>query len=82
MASPGAAADVVKTGLNIYTGGTALQQAFIFVFLGLMLSFHRGASPLRAGVSVQSRWREWKPLLFALYGALVCITLCPSLNSR
>ncbi|KAK1751948.1 RTA1 like protein-domain-containing protein [Echria macrotheca] len=75
MASPGAAPETVKTGLNIYTGGTALQQLFIFIFLGLMIMFHRACSPLRNGVSVHGGGRDWKPLLLALYGVLVCITI-------
>ncbi len=71
MASPTAGADIIRTGLNIYLGGTALQQFFIVVFLGLMIAFQRRCAQ-------HERFdgkRGWRPLLFALYGALGCITV-------
>lgn len=70
MANPEASAEILKIGMNIYLGGMGVQQFFIVLFLGLMIAFQR-----RCGrVSLDGR-RSWRPLLFALYGALVCITV-------
>lgn len=72
MASPGASASIIKTGLNIYMAGMGLQQFFITTFLCLMIAFQRA---VRGGYPIQDGKRSWKPLLFALYGVLVCITV-------
>lgn len=78
MASPGNDPEYIKRGLDIYTGGTALQQFFIFIFIGLMIVFQRQVSQLgyssvgeMGGVAKKS----FKPLLFALYGTLLFITV-------
>jgi hypothetical protein len=71
MASPTASANIIRTGLNIYLGGMALQELFIVVFLGLMIAFQR-----RCVQNEQfDRKPSWRPLLFALYGVLVFITV-------
>lgn len=71
MASPSASASIIRTGLNIYLGGMALQQFFIVVFLGLMIAFQRQCSRHQ----VLAARPAWRPLLFGLYGVLVCITV-------
>ncbi|KAM7212587.1 hypothetical protein V8F06_012046 [Rhypophila decipiens] len=48
MASPGNDPDYIKRGLDIYTGGTALQQFFIFIFIRIMfriVEFAKGFGP-------------------------------------
>lgn len=85
MASPGSDPEYIKRGLNIYTGGTALQQLFIFIFIGLMIVFQRQASGQPPYSSVGGEYysetsrgvpkKSFKPLLFALYGALLFITV-------
>ena len=83
MASPGASPDTIKIGLNIYLAGMGMQQFFIVVFLGLMVMFQMRCNRVIAeGNLAHEGKRPWKPLLFALYGVLVCITVCfcPDLN--
>jgi hypothetical protein len=71
MASPGASANIIQIGLNIFMGGIGLQLLFILVFLGLMGAFHRRCS--QAPQVVDGGKRGWRPLLWGLYGVLVCI---------
>ncbi|KAL7791535.1 RTA1 like domain-containing protein [Trichoderma ceciliae] len=40
MVSPGTSASVQKIGLHVYEGGLGLQEAFILIFLALMIAFH------------------------------------------
>ncbi|KAK7732986.1 hypothetical protein SLS57_000930 [Botryosphaeria dothidea] len=74
MASPSASADIIKTGINVYMGGMGLQEAFILCFIGLMIVFQRQAQKLDA-CGLTHRQYSWRPLLFALYGALVAVTV-------
>ena len=64
-------ASMVTLGLNIYSGGVALQQVFILSFITLIIIFHRKA--LR-GEIVQGRY-GWKRLLYPLYATLLLITV-------
>jgi hypothetical protein len=78
MTTPGADAQVLKTGINVYMAGIGVQEAFIVFFLVLMIVFHRQRlsqerQPTEGHVS---RDRSWRPLLFAMYGVLVAITVC------
>ncbi|KAM7186224.1 RTA1 like domain containing protein, partial [Naviculisporaceae sp. PSN 640] len=81
MASPGGEPEQIKRGLDIYTGGTALQQFFIFIFIGLMIMFQRQVTKLGySSVGYASETggvakKSYKPLLFALYGTLLFITV-------
>lgn len=75
MASPGASPSIIKTGLNLYLGGLGLQMFFIALFCCLMFHFQRAGSHSRGGYSSHDGHRSWKPLLFALYGVLACITV-------
>ncbi|KKY27425.1 putative rta1 domain protein [Diplodia seriata] len=74
MASPGASADIIKTGIDVYMGGMGLQEAFILFFLGLMVMFHRQSLALEAA-GMAHRQYSWRPLLYALYGTLTAITV-------
>ncbi|OJD31022.1 rta1 domain protein [Diplodia corticola] len=74
MASPGASADIIKTGIDVYMGGMGLQEAFILCFLGLMVMFHRQSLALEAA-GLAHRQYGWRPLLYALYGTLTAITV-------
>ncbi|KAK3291081.1 RTA1 like protein-domain-containing protein [Chaetomium fimeti] len=71
MATPSAGANAVRIGLNIYLGGLGLQELFVLLFLGLMVLFQRQCSRTKTLDEKPS----WRPLLFALYIVLVCITV-------
>ncbi|KAK6076447.1 RTA1 domain-containing protein [Seiridium cupressi] len=77
MASPGASANIIKTGLNVYLAGMSFQQFFIVVFLWLMIEFHIRCNSWGPGGAAEqgAGKRSWKPLHFALYGVLLCITI-------
>ncbi|KAM7196697.1 RTA1 like domain containing protein [Rhypophila sp. PSN 637] len=81
MASPGNDPEYIKRGLDIYTGGTALQQFFIFIFIGLMIVFQRRVSQVgNVGYTYANETggvpkKSYRPLLFALYGTLLFITI-------
>lgn len=74
MATPGSDPNVIKTGINVYMGGIGLQQAFILIFICLMALFQRRAKMLEATEGIH-REQKWRPLLYALYGALTAITV-------
>jgi hypothetical protein len=74
MASPGAPQNSIKTGIHVYMGGIGLQQAFILLFTALMVRFQLRAKELEATEGTY-RDRNWRPLLYALYGALAAITV-------
>jgi hypothetical protein len=44
MAGPGASSESQKKGLNIYMGGIGMQEGFIVLFLGLVVTFRRKGS--------------------------------------
>ncbi|GAB1318302.1 RTA1 like protein-domain-containing protein [Madurella fahalii] len=75
MAGPDGDANIIRIGLNIYLAGMGVQQFFIIIFLGLMVAFQRHCTRTSAEYSADDRKRSWKPLLFALYAVLVCITV-------
>ena len=62
---------MVTLGLNIYSGGVALQQVFILSFISLIIIFHR---KMLRGEMVQGR-HGWKRLLYPLYATLLLITV-------
>ncbi|MCJ1316866.1 hypothetical protein MMC15_002187 [Xylographa vitiligo] len=62
---------MVTLGLNIYSGGVALQQVFILSFISLIIIFHR---KMLRGEKFQGR-HGWKRLLYPLYATLLLITL-------
>ena len=67
--------DIAKTGRNIYMVGVGIQLAFVMVFLGLTVTFHRDlAYNTRAGiVKLTSRWT--KALLWVVYAVLLLIVV-------
>lgn len=76
MANPTGGPKIVDIGLKVYLAGMGVQELFIVIFVGLMIAFQRRC--FGAGdVDVEKRW---KPLLFALYGVLVFITVTISLG--
>lgn len=75
MVSPGADANVIKIGIDVYMAGIGLQEAFILFFLFLMVKFHRRAIFLEREGIVINRERRWRSLLFALYVVLLAITV-------
>ena len=46
IATPGADANTIKIGLDIYTAGVGIQEACIIAFVCLMVMFHRKAAAL------------------------------------
>jgi hypothetical protein len=76
MTSPGASASTIQNGLHVYTAGIGLQEAFVLVFVALMICFHREAVALeRAGADRGLRERGWRQPLYALYGVLLVISV-------
>ncbi|KAK4153966.1 RTA1 like protein-domain-containing protein [Chaetomidium leptoderma] len=75
MANPGSSADVIKIGLNIYLTGVGVQQFFIILFVGLMYAFQRRCTQARGTGFGHDGKKSWRPLLFAQYGVLTCITV-------
>lgn len=75
MATPGASASTIKTGLDIYMGGIGVQQFFICCFLLLAVQFHRKMLQLekQGGLRGDKMW--WKGLLYSLYFSLIAITV-------
>lgn len=73
MANPGNDSSTMKTGVDVYMGGIAVQEAFVLFFISLMVLFHRQSISLETSIRV--RERPWRPLLYALYGVLLAITV-------
>jgi hypothetical protein len=74
MASPGASASTIKTGVNVYMIGIGTQEFFILLFICLMILFHRRAIQLENS-GEGNREVPWRMLLYALYVVLVAITV-------
>ncbi|KAF2874642.1 RTA1 like protein-domain-containing protein [Massariosphaeria phaeospora] len=76
MAGPGASPESQKKGLNIYMGGIGMQEGFIVLFLGLVITFHRDQLQAeRVGRLTADKIGGWKWLIWALYGCLLAITI-------
>ncbi|KAK4245133.1 RTA1 like protein-domain-containing protein [Corynascus novoguineensis] len=78
MANPQSGPTIMQVAMYVYTGGTSLQQLFILIFLGLMVAFQRRcsrASPTTPDGDESVEKPGWRPLLYALYAVLVCITV-------
>ncbi|KAK7990684.1 hypothetical protein PG990_014964 [Apiospora arundinis] len=71
MASPGSGGDIVQKGLKVYLVGMGIQQFFIVVFCMFMIRFNIRQ---RQGYGYAGK-SDWRPLIYALYAALVCITI-------
>ncbi|KAK7960612.1 hypothetical protein PG996_011257 [Apiospora saccharicola] len=72
MASPGSGGDIVQKGLKVYLVGMGIQQFFIVVFLMFMIHFHLRQ---RKGYGYVDKGSDWRPLIYALYATLACITI-------
>jgi hypothetical protein len=75
MAGPGADPKVVKIGINVYMAGIGIQEAFILVFVGLMVTFQRKAKALEQQGVTSVREKRWRMLQYTLYAVLVAITV-------
>jgi hypothetical protein len=76
MAGPGASVEAQRNGLNVYMGGIGMQEGFIVVFLGLVVTFHRDQLHAeRVGRVAVEKMGRWKGMIFALYACLAAITV-------
>ncbi|KAF2116441.1 RTA1 like protein-domain-containing protein [Lophiotrema nucula] len=75
MLSPGASASTMKTGKNVYMTGVGVQQLFILLFIGLIVKFHVEVNQLERNGVVNHAGKRWRWLTYALYAALVLITI-------
>jgi hypothetical protein len=76
MAGPGASPESQKKGLDIYMGGIGMQEGFIVVFLGLVITFHRNQLQAeRLGRLADDKKGGWRWMIYALYGCLLAITI-------
>ncbi|KAI1775987.1 RTA1 like protein-domain-containing protein [Hypoxylon cercidicola] len=77
MAGPAAPADEQLRAIHIYMAGIGLQQLFIVIFVAFAFKFqvemHKQGVHKRG--SQANRRSGWRPILFALYVSLTCITV-------
>ncbi|KAK6851906.1 hypothetical protein PG995_012031 [Apiospora arundinis] len=62
---------ILCRGLKVYLVGMGIQQFFIVVFCMFMIRFNLRQ---RQGYGYAGK-SDWRPLIYALYAALVCITI-------
>ncbi|CAI7663034.1 unnamed protein product [Penicillium glandicola] len=62
-------------GIHIYMGGIGLQEFFILCFLVLAVQFHRSMLKLERAGHLAVEKKNWRRLLYALYGSLIAITV-------
>ncbi|CAK7226437.1 hypothetical protein SCUCBS95973_006199 [Sporothrix curviconia] len=77
MVVPGASANTVKIGIDVYMAGLGLQEFFILVFLSLMVIFHRDCLALERNGSLTRApgfLRGWRGMLYTLYVVLGLIS--------
>ncbi|GAM86239.1 hypothetical protein ANO11243_042510 [Dothideomycetidae sp. 11243] len=74
MAGPGSDAASQKRGTHIYMGGIGMQEAFILLFLCLIIKFHLDQIRAERIRSLAMEKTRWRPLIYALYSCLACIT--------
>ncbi|KAF2148144.1 hypothetical protein K461DRAFT_211411, partial [Myriangium duriaei CBS 260.36] len=75
MAGPSSSPEAMMNGIHIYMGGIGLQEFFILLFMGLMIKFHRDQIFAERMSMVPTHKTSWKPIMYALYGCLVAITV-------
>lgn len=63
-------------GLKIYQAGIGIQQGFIFLFLFIIITFHRNMHDLERRGWRDSHGRKWKLMIWVLYLVLALITVC------
>ncbi|KAL2074073.1 hypothetical protein VTL71DRAFT_7851 [Oculimacula yallundae] len=74
MAGVGAPPEQMKTGLDIYKAGIALQEVFVIFFLGLAAYFHVTMWKLERNGILPLEKKTWPRLLGAVYMSLVFIS--------
>ncbi|KAF2678302.1 hypothetical protein K458DRAFT_409045 [Lentithecium fluviatile CBS 122367] len=75
MLSPGGSESTMTAGKNIYMSGVGVQQAFILLFTALIVRFQLDVQRLEPGNTVDIRAKRWLWVTFALYAALVLISI-------
>ncbi|CAK7235066.1 hypothetical protein SBRCBS47491_009163 [Sporothrix bragantina] len=77
MVVPGASANVIKIGIDVYMAGLGLQEFFILIFLSLMIVFNRDCLALeRDGFMTRQNGflHGWRGMLYTLYLVLGLIS--------
>ena len=74
MAGVGAPPEQMKTGLDIYKGGIALQEVFVILFIGLAVVFQLKMRKLQSSAILPLEKRTWPRLLYAVYASLTFIS--------
>ena len=67
--------NTILLGIHVYMGGIGLQEFFILCFMALAIQFHRRMLVLERQGAIDSYKPSWRPLLYALYASLICITV-------
>jgi hypothetical protein len=80
MLNPGNDASAQDAGKKIYMTGVGVQEAFILLFLGLIVKFHVDAlrldrQGLLVGTGLSRRAGMWKWVTYSLYVVLLLITM-------
>ncbi|PNS20101.1 Isotrichodermin C-15 hydroxylase [Sphaceloma murrayae] len=75
MAGPDASAETRKKGIDIYMGGIGMQEGFLLAFLALVIRFHVDQTRAEKRGTLPAAKGTWRPLLYALYFCVVCITV-------
>ena len=75
MISPGASPQTLMMGIHIYMGGIGLQQLCILIFIAIAIRFFLTMRQQeQRGQILDSRPRNWRPLLYVLFASLALIT--------
>ncbi|KAH7396713.1 RTA1 like protein-domain-containing protein, partial [Phaeosphaeria sp. MPI-PUGE-AT-0046c] len=80
MLNPGNDAQTMDAGKKIYMSGVGVQEAFILLFLALIVKFHTDALKLErqgrlVGTGLSRRAGMWKWVTYSLYAVLLLITM-------
>jgi len=75
MAGPTALPAAQMKAIHVYMGGIGLQQFFIFVFLGLVVGFHKEMLGMERSGQLGIGKGKWRGLLYVLYASLGLITV-------
>lgn len=75
MPSGGDDDKMLDIGLKIMQAGLGLQQAFIFVFIGILISFHLTMRRMEASGWRDMQNRRWWLLVWVEYFTLILITV-------
>lgn len=68
--------DSQKLGIDIYMGGIGAQQLFILLFTFIAIKFYIIMRDIeRIGSILPTPKNAWRPLLYALFGMLIAITI-------